>query len=47
MWHFTKLSLSNLMKHGKSDVEWQISIQGIHLSAFGKENEALNMSATE
>ncbi len=31
---YTKLSLSNIMKHGKIDVEWQISIQGIHLSAF-------------
>ncbi len=32
---FTKLSLSNIMKHIESDVEWQISIQGIHLNAFG------------
>ncbi len=32
---FTKLSLSNIMKHGESDAEWQISIQGKHLSAFG------------
>ncbi len=31
---FTKLSLSNIMKHGESDVERQISIQGIHLSVF-------------
>ncbi len=33
------------MKHGESDVEWQNSIQGIHLSAFGinygREKEAL------
>ncbi len=29
-----KLSLSNIMKHGENDVERQISIQGIHLSAF-------------
>ncbi len=34
MRHRTKLSLSNIMKHGESDVKWQISIQGIHLSAF-------------
>ncbi len=33
--HFYKLSLSNIMKHGESDVEQQISIQGIHVSAFG------------
>ncbi len=31
---FTKLALSNIMKHGESDVEWQISKQGIHLSVF-------------
>ncbi len=32
----TKLSLSNIMKHGESDVERQISIQSIYiyLSAF-------------
>ncbi len=34
-----------LMKHGESDVQWHICIQGIHLSAFGsifgKEKEAL------
>ncbi len=29
-----KLSLFNIMKHGESGVEWQISIQGIHLSAY-------------
>ncbi len=34
MRHFTKLSLSDIMKHGESDAERQISIQGIHLSAF-------------
>ncbi len=43
---FTKLSLSNIMKRGECDVEWQISIQSIHLSAFGfmfgKEKEALS-----
>ncbi len=47
-WHtFTKLSLSNIMKHGESDVEWQISIQGIHFSAFwnifGKEEPLILM----
>ncbi len=31
---FAKLSLSNIMKHGESDVKRQISIQDIHLSAF-------------
>ncbi len=30
----TKLSLSNIMKHGESDVEQQISVQGIHTSAL-------------
>ncbi len=45
----TKLSLSNIMKHGESDVERQISIQGILLNVllkiFGKEKEALNHSS--
>ncbi len=31
---FRTLSLSNIIKHGESDVERQNSIQGIHLSAF-------------
>ncbi len=31
---FTKLSLSNVIKNGECDVERQISIQGMHLSAF-------------
>ncbi len=35
MKHFTKLSLSDIINHGESDVERQISIQDIHLSAFG------------
>ncbi len=30
----TKSSLSNIMKHGEHDVEWQISIQSIRLGAF-------------
>ncbi len=30
----TQLSLSNIMKHGESDVEGKISIQGIYLSDF-------------
>ncbi len=38
------------MKHGESDVERQISIQGIHLSdlgiIFGKEKEALILQNT-
>ncbi len=42
------LSLSNIMKHGESDVERQINIQGIHLSAFWncfwKEKEALKLN---
>ncbi len=32
--NFTKLSLSNIMRYGESDVEWQISIQGVHLNSF-------------
>ncbi len=35
------------MKHGETYVEWQISIQGKHVNAFGiiyrKEKEALNI----
>ncbi len=34
MRHFYKLILAHIMKRGESDVERQISIQGIHLSAF-------------
>ncbi len=33
MRHFSKLSLSNIMKHGVSDVERPISV-GLYLSAF-------------
>ncbi len=47
---FTKLSLSNIMIHGESDVERQISIQGMHLSDFNnyfwKEKEALIVELT-
>ncbi len=37
------------MKHGESDVERQISIQGIHLSAFifGKDKDDLIFSACD
>ncbi len=31
---FTKLFLSNIMKYGKNDAEWQTSIQGMSLSDF-------------
>ncbi len=31
---FTKLSLSNILKHGESDVERQIIIQCMHLTVF-------------
>ncbi len=29
---FTELFLSNIMKYGKNDIEWQISIQSTSLS---------------
>ncbi len=32
---FTKLFLSNIINHGESDVQWQISIQGGYLSVLG------------
>ncbi len=32
---FTNLFLSNIINHGESDVQWQISIQASHLSIFG------------
>ncbi len=45
---FIKLFLSNIINHGESDVQWQISIYGSHLSVFGislwKEKEALILS---
>ncbi len=31
---FTKLFLSNIINHGESDEQWQISIIGSHLSVF-------------
>ncbi len=38
------------MKYAKSDVEWHVGIQGMHLSAFwdyfGKEKEALIITIT-
>ncbi len=30
-----KLSLSNIINHGESDVKWPISIWGSHLNVFG------------
>ncbi len=37
--------MSNILNHGESDVQWQISISGRHLSVLGislwKEKEAL------
>ncbi len=32
---FYKVILSNIMGYVKSDVEWDVGIQGMHLSAFG------------
>ncbi len=32
---FTKLFLSNIVKYGKNDIEWQTSIQGMRLSDLG------------
>ncbi len=44
---FTKLFLSNIINHGESDVQWQISIYGSHLRVLGislrKKKEALSM----
>ncbi len=43
---FTKLFLPNIINHGESYVQWQISTQGGHLSVFRiglwKEKVALN-----
>ncbi len=32
---FTELFLSNIMKYGKNDIEWQTSIWGMNLGDFG------------
>ncbi len=44
---FTPLFLSNIINHGESDVQWQINIQCIHLSAlwnyFLKREGSFNM----
>ncbi len=32
---FSEWLLSNIMKYGKNDIEWQTSIQGMSLSDFG------------